>query len=199
MDVNTIYLNGLIKEEIYINQPKGFEVLRYKISICKLKKAFYGLKQAPHAWYSKIDEYLSILDFTETYANYNLYYLVNHFNMIVLVLYVGNLILTESSKKLIQWCKAKFTREFDMDDIGLMHYIPGLDVWQSPSEVFLKQSKYALEILKSFQMMDYKLITTPMVANMKSFVDSYSNLVDPFVYTMQRIDRFSRVLSKHKA
>lgn len=119
--------------------------------------------------------------------------------MLVLVLYVGNLILTESSKKLIQWCKAKFTREFDMKDIGLMHYIPSLNVWQSPSEVFLRQSKYALEILKSFQMMVYKLIATPMVANMKSFVDSDLNLVDPFVYTMQIIDRFSRVLSKHKA
>lgn len=44
MDVNTIYLNGLIKEEIYINQPQVFEVLRYKIPICKLKVAFYGLK-----------------------------------------------------------------------------------------------------------------------------------------------------------
>jgi hypothetical protein len=73
-------------------------------------------------------------------------------------------------------------REFDMKDIGLMHYFLGLEVWQSPSEVFLGQGKYAVEILKRFQMMDCKPMATPMVANLKSFVDFDSDLIDPSVY-----------------
>jgi hypothetical protein len=57
MEVKTTFLNGLI-EEVYIEQPQGFEVHGRDSHVCKLKKALYGLKQAPRAWYSRIDTYL---------------------------------------------------------------------------------------------------------------------------------------------
>jgi hypothetical protein len=58
MDVKTTFLNGLIEEEVYIEQPLGFEVHGRESHVCRLKKALYGLKQAPRAWYSRIDAYL---------------------------------------------------------------------------------------------------------------------------------------------
>jgi hypothetical protein len=58
MDVKTAFLNGLIEEEVYIEQPQGFEVHGRDSHVCRLKKALYGLKQAPRAWYSRIDTYL---------------------------------------------------------------------------------------------------------------------------------------------
>ena len=58
MDVKTAFLNGQIEEEVYIEQPKGFELHGRESHVCKLKKALYGLKQAPRAWYSRIDSYL---------------------------------------------------------------------------------------------------------------------------------------------
>ena len=58
MDVKTVFLNGVIEEEVYIEQPQGFEVHGKGSHVCRLKKALYGLKQAPRAWYSKIDTYL---------------------------------------------------------------------------------------------------------------------------------------------
>jgi hypothetical protein len=58
MDVKTAFLNGLIEEEVYIEQPLGFEVHGRDYHVCRLKKALYGLKQAPRAWYSRIDVYL---------------------------------------------------------------------------------------------------------------------------------------------
>ena len=58
MDVKTAFLNGILEEEVYIEQPQGFKVYGRESHICRLLKALYGLKQAPRAWYSRIDSYL---------------------------------------------------------------------------------------------------------------------------------------------
>jgi hypothetical protein len=55
MNVMTTFLNGLIEEEVYIEQPSGFEVHGRESHVCRVKKALYGLKQAPRAWYSRIN------------------------------------------------------------------------------------------------------------------------------------------------
>ena len=51
MDVKTTFLNRVIEEEVYIEQPEGVETHEYKSHVCRLKKALYELKQAPRAWY----------------------------------------------------------------------------------------------------------------------------------------------------
>jgi transposase InsO family protein len=76
MDVKTAFLNGVIEEEVYIEQPQGFEVEDKKTHVCKLKKALYGLKQAPRAWYGRIDSFLTSLGFTKSKADSNLYFKV---------------------------------------------------------------------------------------------------------------------------
>jgi hypothetical protein len=70
------------------------------------------------------------LGFTKFAVDHNLYYLFDNFDLLVLALYVDDLILIISSKKLVPWCKTKLTREFDMKYIGLMHLFLGLEVWQ---------------------------------------------------------------------
>jgi hypothetical protein len=65
-----------------------------------------------------------------------------------------------------------------MKDLGLMHYYLGLKVWQSPEKIFLNQGKYAVEILKRFDMLEYKSMNTPMETKLKLLVDTSSELVD---------------------
>jgi hypothetical protein len=60
------FLNGFIEEEVYIEQPQGFEVEDKKTHVCRLKKSLYGLKQALRAWYGRIDSFLTSLGFTKS-------------------------------------------------------------------------------------------------------------------------------------
>jgi hypothetical protein len=72
MDVKTTFLNGVIEEEVYIEQPQGFEFEYSKTHVYRLKKALYGLKQSPRAWYGRIDSFLTILGFTKSKDDSNL-------------------------------------------------------------------------------------------------------------------------------
>ena len=63
MDVNTTFLNGYLKEDVFMSQPKGFVVKGKEQKVCKLVKSLYDLKQAPHAWYEKLTEHLLKLNF----------------------------------------------------------------------------------------------------------------------------------------
>jgi hypothetical protein len=64
MDVKSAFLNGVLQEEVYVEQPKGFQDLHHPHHVYKLKKALYGLKQAPRAWYECFTTYLLAKGFT---------------------------------------------------------------------------------------------------------------------------------------
>ena len=104
MDVKTTFLNGLIEEEVYIEQPQGFESNDQETHVCRVKKALYGLKQTPKAWYGRIDGFLMSLGFTESKANSNLYYKIEGDGLMILLLYVDDLFLIGEDKP-INKCK----------------------------------------------------------------------------------------------
>jgi hypothetical protein len=128
MDIRTTFLNGVIKEEVYIEQPQGFEVEYRKSHVCILKKSLYGLKQAPRAWYGHIDSFLTSLGFTKSKSNSNLYFKVMNDEPVILLLYVDDLFLTGEENIIIE-CKKRLASEFEMKYLGLMHYLLGLEVW----------------------------------------------------------------------
>jgi hypothetical protein len=93
----------------------------------------YGLKQAPRAWYTQIDNYFTGLGFTKSEADANLYQIVVEGKILIIFLYVNDLILT-SDEQLIQSCKEdlakeELAKEFEMKDMGLLHYFLGLEIW----------------------------------------------------------------------
>jgi hypothetical protein len=128
MNIKTAFLNGVIKEEVYIEQPQGFEVEDGKSHVCKLKKALYGLKQAPRAWYGRIDSFMMSLGFTKSKADSNLYFKVMNDEPVILLLYLDDLFLIGEEKLIIE-CKKRLASEFEMKDLGLMHYFLVLEVW----------------------------------------------------------------------
>jgi hypothetical protein len=104
------------------------------------------LKQAPRAWYGRIDRFLTSLGFTKSKVDSNIYFEVMNDEPVILLMYVDDLFLTRE-EKIITGCKKKLTAKFEIKDLGLMHSFLGLEVWQSPKKVFLNQGKYVIEIL----------------------------------------------------
>jgi hypothetical protein len=100
---------------------------------------------------------------------------------VILLLYVDDLFLTEE-EKLITECKKSLASEFEMKDLGLMHYFLGLEVWQSPERIFLNQGKYAVEIFKRFDMLECKSMNTPIETKLKLLVHTSSELIDATLY-----------------
>jgi hypothetical protein len=195
MDVKTTFLNGNIEEDVYIEQPEGFMIHNEKSHVCRLKKALYGLNQAPRAWYEKVDGFLMSLGFSKTVFDTNLYYHIVGNECLILVLYVDDLFLT-GSKKLIAKFTQALTAEFEMKDLGMMHYFLGLEVWQRTDDIFPSQGKYTVEILKKFSMTKCKSMPTPMVMDLKKMNDDdlgdidthwYQQLIGSLMYMVNTI------------
>ena len=190
MDVKTTFLNGMIEEEVYIEKPKRFETFNRESHMCRLKRVLYGLKEAPRAWYTRIDSCFTRLGFTKSEADANVYHIVFEGKLCIIVLYVNDLIMTDD-EKLINSCKEDLAREFEMKDLGLMHYFLGMELWQGGKELFVPQGRYANLILKKFDMESSKPMETPLIgnwrkedANSREVVEatSYRKLVGSLIY-----------------
>ena len=129
MDVKTAFQDGVINEEVYIEQPEGFVIEDKNLYVCKLKKALYGLKQAPRAWYERVDSQLTKLGYSKNKADPNIYFKISNDDMLILVLYVDDLLITGDDHQ-IERCKQDLIAEFKMKDLGLLHYFLGLEVCQ---------------------------------------------------------------------
>ena len=131
-----------------------------------MNKALYGLKKEIRAWCATMDAYLLRLGFTKSTTYPNICIKVVQDEPIIILLYVDDLLVTSVEHR-IQERKQQLAAEFDVKDLGIMHYYLGLEVWQKPGEIYLGQGKYVIKILKKFGMMDSKPMMTPMIANLK--------------------------------
>ncbi|KAJ4719087.1 Retrovirus-related Pol polyprotein from transposon TNT 1-94 [Melia azedarach] len=167
MDVKSAFLNGVLEEEVYIQQPTGFEVKGQEDKVLKLRKALYGLKQAPRAWNSRIDKYFQKNGFTKCPYEHALYIKIKDEDILIVCLYVDDLIFTGSNPSLFDDFKNTMTKEFEMTDIGLMAYYLSIEVKQEEDGIFISQQRYTKEILKKFKMENCKPISTPIECGVK--------------------------------
>ena len=116
------------------------------------------------------------MGFTKSKVDPNLYYKVIENEHVILLLYVDDLCLTGKKKRIVE-CKKKLAGEFEMTNLGLMHYFLGLELWQSSEGIFLNQGKYVVEILKRLNMLECKAMDTPMDSNLNLLDDDSSELV----------------------
>lgn len=181
MDVKSIFLNSILEEEVYMEQPPGYEILGHENKVYKLKKALYGLKQTSKAWYSRIDSYLLQNSFNRCNNEPTLYTKMNEQHEIIIVcLYVDDLVLTGDLS--IDMFKSYMKKEFEMTNLGLTKYFLGIEVNQNENSIFFSQKKYANDIFKSFNMMNFKATPTPIVTGLKLSKDDKGEDVNPTLY-----------------
>jgi hypothetical protein len=182
MDVKSTFLNGDLSEEVYMEQPEGFELSDNPELVCKMKKALYGLKQAPRVGYHRLDTYLKEKGFKRGTIDINLYIKSDDNNLLIVLVYVHDIIFRCNKDPLVQWFSSAMESEFEMSMIGELSFFLGLQINQRTEGMFIPQEKYLREMLKRFQMEDSKPMGTPMVTGCKLSKDDDSPDVDQSSY-----------------
>jgi hypothetical protein len=162
MDVKSFFLNGVIKEEVYVKQPPGFESEKYPHRVYSLKRALYGLKQAPRAWYGRLRGFLLSRGFMMGTVNKTLFLLKHGNDLLVVQIYVDDIVFCGSSHNLVAKFADKMSREFKMSMMGELQYFLGLQIKKVKDGTFMHQTKYTKDMLRKFQMKDVKPMSTPM-------------------------------------
>ncbi|GKB34726.1 retrovirus-related pol polyprotein from transposon TNT 1-94 [Tanacetum coccineum] len=148
MDVKTAFLNGNLREEVYVSQPDGFVDPDKPNYVYKLKKALYGLKQAPRAWYDMLSSFLISNDFSKGLVDPTLFIRREGKELLLVQIYVDDIIFAASTPELCDLFTKIMCSKFKMSMMGKISFFLGLQISQSPRGIFINQSKYALESLK---------------------------------------------------
>jgi hypothetical protein len=160
MDVKSAFLNGPIKEEVYVEQPRGFEDSEYPDHVYKLSKALYGLKQAPRAWYECIRDFLITNGFKVGKADPTLFTKTIANDLFVCQTYVDDIIFGSTNKSTCEEFSRIMIQKFEMSMMGELKYFLGFQVKLLQEGTFISQTKYIQDILTKFGMKDAKPIKT---------------------------------------
>ena len=181
MDVKSAFLNGIIKEEVYVEQPPGFEDCDHPDWVYQLHKALYGLKQAPRSWYEKLSSFLISHGYVRGHVDTTLFIKKVDSDMIVVQIHVDDIIFGSRNPTLCDEFADLMHNEFEMSLMGQLNYFFGLQIKQTPRGLFISQEKYTRE-LEKFKFNDFKSKATPMANGVKLDVNEKGKSVDQKQY-----------------
>ena len=169
MDAVTAFLNPILQEEVYMEQPEGYTVLSASGGklVCRLRKCLYGLKQAPRAWYKDIDAFLTSLGLTRSKEDSNLYISVQA--NVILLLFVDDILIFSPNQEAIQAIKNRLSSKYSMSDLGPVQQFLAIQVVRDRKArtIHLHQTPYIRSVLKRFQMENCNGVATPMDPNIQ--------------------------------
>ncbi|GJW96324.1 retrovirus-related pol polyprotein from transposon TNT 1-94 [Tanacetum coccineum] len=182
MDVKMAFLNGPLKEEVYVAQPDGFVDPDHLKKVYRLRKALYGLKQAPRAWYDELSKFPISKGFTKGIIDTTLFTIKYREDILLVQIYIDDIIFGSTNPKFSKRFEKLMHSRFEMSLMGEMKFFLGLQIHQSPRGIFINQAKYTLEILKKHGMEKGQSIGTPMATKPKLDADLSGEPVDQTDY-----------------
>ena len=182
LDVKNAFLHGSLQEEVFMAQPPGFSDSTHPHLVCKLHKSLYGLKQAPRAWNDRFTAFLPSLGFASTYSDSSLFVKNVEAGIIILLVYVDDIIVTGSNIVEIQAVIQSLASEFEIKDLGKLHFFLGVQVSYSSDGLDLSQSKYVNDLLIKTDMLAAKSCVTPCLPYQRLLKDDGMPFDDPTLY-----------------
>ncbi|XP_020263787.1 uncharacterized protein LOC109839682, partial [Asparagus officinalis] len=176
------FLNGFIKEEVFVEQPPGFEHESFPNHVFKLKKALYGLKQAPRAWYDRLKKFLLTSGFEIGKVDSTLFIKKINKDILLIQIYVDDIIFGSTNNNLCQEFAKTMQDEFEMSHMGELNFFLGLQIKQLKEGIFINQSKCAKDLLKRFRLENSTCKPTPMSTTTSLDQDENGKNVDQKLY-----------------
>ncbi|KAJ9532906.1 hypothetical protein QJQ45_010996 [Haematococcus lacustris] len=164
LDVKTAFLNGYLDEEIYMKQPAGYE--DGSARVCRLKRALYGLRQAPRAWHARLKAELEQLGFAASAADSCLFTMVRGNSKVLLAVYVDDCLLAVSKgdAETMAWVKQRLAAVFDIHQLGSAERFLGMEIVRdrAAGRLVLSQERYAAAVVDRFGLADARPKATPL-------------------------------------
>lgn len=182
VDVNNAFLNGTLKETVFMRQPEGFIDNSKPNHVCLLKKALYSLRQAPRAWYDQLSNALLQWGFTNSTSDISLFIYKKVDKIILLLVYVDDILVTGNDAYLINKAISDLDKSFTLKILGSINFFLGFEASRTNSELRLTQQKYLKELLLKTNMANSTPCPTPMCPSHKLHKSDGPLLEEPTLY-----------------
>lgn len=193
LDIKTAFLNGDIDEELYIQQPPGYE--QGDAKVCRLRKALYGLKQASRAWHLKLRDFVTGCGFAASDADPCLFIKKGAAGPIIVLVYVDDMLIAAPSTEAVERVTREVLDRFEARDLGDARLFLGMSIVRDRERrlLWLHQAQYARMVVDKFGMTEAKLSSVPMGREVRLRRDDeagevidqpYAELVGSLMYLM---------------
>ena len=133
MDVKTAFLNGFLKEELYMMQLEGFVDPENADKVCKLQRSIYGMVQVSRSWNILFDEVIKAFGLMQVYGEACIYKKVSGRSIAFLLLYVDDILLIGNNIELLENMKEYLNKCFSVKDLGEAAFILGIKIYRDRS------------------------------------------------------------------
>ena len=151
LDVKTAFLNGVLPSPVYIEQPLSHIKGDATRKVLRLKKALYGLVEAPRLWYETLSKAMASEGFKRATGDPCLYYRWQGDDLTIVGVFVDDFMMFSTNKKQLEETKKALAKKFKTKDMGLARWVLGMRIQQTPEHKILDQSQYAKEILMKYE------------------------------------------------
>ena len=193
LDIKTAFLNGEIEEDIFLQQPPGFKEGPGNHA-CHLRRALYGLRQAPRQWHARLKEELEVCGFCESAADPGLFIHQGKTGTVYLLVYVDDILIAAKDISAVEWAKDKVKGAFDARDLAEAKLYLNMTIERDRARSTLKlgQERMVTQLLAKYGLEEAKTKAVPLDASIKLIKDdgeplnqdkyAYSQLVGSLMY-----------------
>lgn len=168
VDISSAFLNGELKEEVYLEQPEGFKT-EDKNLVMRLFKSIYALKQAGREWHKKLHEVMTKMDFERVRCEHSIWVYKKDDARIIVPVFVDDVTIAAKSMESVRQVIEGLEKHFKLRDLGPTSYLLGVEIQRDrPNRTLtLCQRQYILNVLERARMSDCNSVSTPLDPHIK--------------------------------